>query len=72
VADRAGVVNVSPINGLTALITRAEAERALDQLEDEGGDVTFESLSGAAETGKLFPVPQLAGILLERAIDWWA
>ena len=41
VADRAGVVNVSPLNGVTSLITPAEADRALDQLEDAGGRPWF-------------------------------
>ena len=62
-ADRAGVVNVSPINGVTALITPAEADRALDQLEDEGGDLVFEPLSGAQGT---FAIPELAQILRQR------
>ena len=63
VADRAGVVNVSPINGETALITPAEADRALDQLEDEGGDLVFEPLSGAQGS---FAIPELAQILRQR------
>ena len=63
VADRAGVVNVSPLNGVTALITPAEADRALDQLEDEGGDLVFEPLSGAQGS---FAVPELAQVLRER------
>ncbi|HEY1236947.1 MAG TPA: hypothetical protein VGE91_01325 [Solirubrobacterales bacterium] len=66
VADRAGVVNVSPVSGLKALITPAEAQRALDQLEDEGGNLVFESLSGAGGTGGRFPIPELAPILRER------
>jgi hypothetical protein len=63
VADREGVVNVSPINGETALITPAEADRALDQLEDEGGDLVFEPLSGAQGS---FAIPELAQILRQR------
>ena len=65
VADRAGVVNVSPLNGVSALITPAEADRAIDQLEEEGGDLVFERLSGGPEGG-LFAVPELAGILRDR------
>ena len=45
VADRAGVVNVSPLNGITSLLSPAEADRALDQLEDAGGSVVIERTS---------------------------
>jgi hypothetical protein len=43
VAERAGVVNVSPLNFITSLISPAEADRALDELEDAGGTEVFES-----------------------------
>jgi hypothetical protein len=67
VADRAGVVNVSPINGETALILPEEAQRALDQLQDAGGSAVFESVSDAAPAGGLvFNVPELAAILRDR------
>jgi hypothetical protein len=67
VADRAGVVNVSPINGVTALILPEEAERALDQLQDARGRLVFESVSDAPATGGLaFKIPELATILRER------
>ncbi|HEX3561295.1 MAG TPA: hypothetical protein VHU24_00540 [Solirubrobacterales bacterium] len=67
VADRAGVVNVSPLNGITALISPPEADRALDQLEDEGGNEVFESVSNAPATGGLtFKVPELAPILRQH------
>jgi hypothetical protein len=67
VADRAGVVNVSPLNGITALVSPPEADRALDQLEDAGGTEVFESVSNAPATGGLaFKVPELATILRQR------
>ena len=68
VADRAGVVNVSPINGETALITPAEADRALDQLEDEGGDLVFEPLSGAQGASRF---PSSRRSCVSAAIAWW-
>jgi hypothetical protein len=57
IADRAGVVNSSPLNGLTALFGPAEANRALDQLEDEGGTKVFERTS---------PLPEFAAMLRAR------
>jgi hypothetical protein len=44
-ADRAGVHNVFPFNGFIALISSAEADRSLDQLEDEGGNEVFEAVT---------------------------
>jgi hypothetical protein len=44
-ADRAGVRNVSPFNGFIALVSPAEADRSLDQLEDEGGSEVFEAVT---------------------------
>jgi hypothetical protein len=49
VAERARVVDVSPINGLTALLSQAEIDRSLKQLEDEGGTQVFEGASGLPE-----------------------
>ncbi len=68
VAERAGVVNVSPINGITALVSTAEADRALDQLADEGGHQVFESVSKPPQSteGLLFAIPEFAAILRER------
>jgi hypothetical protein len=57
VADRAGVVNSSPINGLTALLSSAETDRALNQLEHEGGTQVFESAH---------PLPEFAERLRAR------
>jgi hypothetical protein len=57
IADRAGVVNSSPLNGLTALFGSAEANRVLDQLEDEGGTQVFERTS---------PLPEFAALLRAR------
>jgi hypothetical protein len=66
VADRAGVVNVSPINGSTSLVSPAEANRSLDQLEDEGGDLVFDGVSGPRGGSFSFGIPEFAGILRER------
>jgi hypothetical protein len=44
VAERAGVVDASPINGPTALLSEAEADRSLNQLEEEGGAQVFEAV----------------------------
>ena len=67
VADRAGVVNVSPINGITGLIVPDEATRAIDQLEEEGGNTVFESVSDVPGSGGLvIGIPEVAGILRER------
>ena len=65
VAERAGVVNVSPLNDFTSLISAAEADRALDQLEDAGGTEVFESVSSPPEAsgGLVFRIPELAAIL---------
>ncbi len=67
VADRAGVVNVSPINGITGLIVPDEATRAIDQLEEAGGTDVFESVSDVPGSGGLvFGIPEFAAILRER------
>jgi hypothetical protein len=67
VADRAGVVNVSPLNGTTSLVSTAEADRSLDQLEDEGGNQVFESVSDVPSAGGLvFDIPEFATILRQR------
>ena len=66
-ADRAGVVNVSPVNGVTGLIVPDEAERAINQLEEEGGNTVFESVSHVPGAGGLvIAIPELAGILRQR------
>src|SRR5262245_52695007 len=68
VAERAGVENVSPLNDITSLISPAEADRALDQLEDAGGTQVFESVSGPPESGGglVFEIPEFAAILRAR------
>jgi hypothetical protein len=66
VADRAGVVNVSPLNGFTSLLSPAEADRALDQLEDAGGNVVIERASALPPRGIAFGIPELATILRQR------
>lgn len=66
VADRAGVVNVSPISGLTGLIVPDQAKRALDQLQADEGRLVFESVLDATPTGGLvIRMPEFATILRE-------
>jgi hypothetical protein len=67
VADRAGVVNVSPINDFIALVSADEADRSLDQLEDEGGNEVFESVTAPAANNP-FPITigEFATILRDR------
>lgn len=66
VADRAGVVNVSPLNGFTSLLSPAEADRALDQLEDADGSEVIERVSALPPRGIAFGIPELATILRQR------
>jgi hypothetical protein len=68
VAERAGVENVSPLNDITSLISPAEADRALDQLQDAGGTQVFESVSSSPEAGGglVFRTPEFAAILRAR------
>jgi hypothetical protein len=68
VAERAGVENVSPLNDITSLISPAEADRAVDQLEEAGGTQVFESVSAAPEAGGglVFKIPEFAAILQDR------
>ena len=66
VADRAGVVNVSPLNGRLSLFSPSDADRALDQLEDAGGNLVIERASALPPVGIAFGVPELAGILRQR------
>jgi hypothetical protein len=64
VAERAGVNNVSPLNGLFSLITPHQADLAIDQLDDSGGDLVFDAVSGPAPPKRPSPaVPEFAGIL---------
>jgi hypothetical protein len=65
-AEKIGVVNVSPLNGVSSLISPAEADRSLNQLQDEGGNLVFEAVSGRPVGGFSFGVPELATILRER------
>jgi hypothetical protein len=64
VAERAGVDNVSPLNYITSLISPAEADRALDQLEEAGGTRVFESVTGLP--GFRGAIPEFAPILQAR------
>lgn len=67
-ADRAGVVNVSPLNGFSSLISPAEADRSLDQLEDKGGSEVFEAVSAPTALNPSYPfsIPEFATILREH------
>jgi hypothetical protein len=68
VAERAGVVNISPLNDITSLISPAEADRSLDQLEEAEGREVFESVSDSQGTGGglVFKIPEFAAILQAR------
>jgi hypothetical protein len=66
IAHRTHVVNVSPFNGVTSLITPAETDLSLDQLEDEGGDLVIERVSALPPKGFAFGIPEFATILRER------
>jgi hypothetical protein len=65
-ADRIGVINVSPLNSVTSLISPSEADRALNQLKDEGGDQVFEAVSEPPANGFLFSIPEFATILRQH------
>ena len=66
-ADRAGVTNVSPLNGFISLISPAEADRSLDQLRDEGGTEVFEAVTApSAINPSPFKIIEFADILRER------
>ena len=69
VADRAGVVNVSPLNGITSLLSPAEADRALDQLQDAGGSVVIERTTALPPRGFAFGIPELATILRQHGYE---
>jgi hypothetical protein len=66
VADKTGLVNVSPLNGLGSLFSPKEADRSLDQLEDEGGDLVIERTSVLPPKTLAFGIPELATILRQR------
>ena len=65
IADRSHVVDVSPVDGVTALISPADADRSIDQLEDEGGNLVIERVSAPPPTG-FFRIPEFAEILRQR------
>jgi hypothetical protein len=67
VADKAGVVNVSPLNGEVSLFSPKEADRGIDQLEDEGGNVVIERTSALPpQLFRFAAIPGFATILRER------
>ena len=62
VADRAGVVNVSPINGITGLIVPDEADSRDRPARGRGRRQVFESVSDVPGSGGLvIAIPELAG-----------
>jgi hypothetical protein len=65
-ADRAGVTNVSPLNSLIALISSNEAERSLDQLQDEHGTDVFEAVTELNAINRFNPIPEFAAIMRQR------
>jgi hypothetical protein len=65
IAHRSRVVDVSPVDGVTAFITPADADRSIDQLEDEGGNLVIERVSAPPPTG-FFRIPEFAEILRQR------
>ena len=69
VADRASVVNVSPLNGITSLFSPAEADRALDQLQDVGGSVVVERTTALSPGGFSFGIPEFATILRQHGYE---
>jgi hypothetical protein len=66
VAERAGVENVSPLDGVITLISPREANRAVDALENAGGSQVFETVSAQPPGQLAFDVPEFATILRER------
>jgi uncharacterized protein (DUF849 family) len=65
-ADRAGVTNVSPLNSLISLISSNEAERSLDQLQDEHGTDVFEAVTELNAINRFTPIPEFAAIMRQR------
>jgi hypothetical protein len=51
---------------VTSLISPAEANRSIDELDDSGGDLVIERVSGLAAGGFVFGVPEFANILRRR------
>jgi hypothetical protein len=66
VADKTGIVNVSPLNGVGSLFSPKEADRGLDQLEDSGGNVVIERTSALPPKVFAFGIPEFATILRQR------
>jgi hypothetical protein len=65
-AERAGVVNVSPLNGLLALVSSVEADRALDQLRADDGTQVFEVVTERNSINKFIALPEFAVILRQH------
>ena len=69
-AERAGVVNVSPLNGLLALVSSVEADRALDQLRAEHGTKVFEVVTVGNPINRFIALPEFAAISGGAATGW--
>jgi hypothetical protein len=66
-ADRAGVQNVSPLNGYISLLSPAEADRSLDELDASGGNEIFEAVTAPTPINHSPFLPrELGGIMTER------
>ena len=66
-ADQAGVVNVSPLNSVIALISADEADRSMDQLREEGGKEVFEAVTAHSAVNPYWPaIPEFAAILQQH------
>ena len=59
-------MNTSPLNGVTSLLSPAAADRSLDQLKDEGGDLVIERVSALPPRGFAFGIPEFATILRQH------
>ena len=67
VADRSGVVNVSPLNGLTSLISPAEANRSIDELQAADGHIVIDHVTAVPMHGfNSLRIPEFGNILRER------
>ena len=61
------MVNVSPLNGYPSLFTRAEANLALDRLQEEGGTEVIESVTAPRPSPfAARPVAEFADMLTAR------
>ena len=69
VAERAGVASASPWNGAISLFSVNEVDRALDQLEAEGGSKVFLWANGPLLSELLAVNGPVAGRLAARGFE---